>query len=125
MRLLGKYTLARKLPALWGGLVFSLGCFCFMIVFCNKDKFGLNQWDMGGIFQSPATTEPLFGLLSIIAAIQFGAYFVALIAYYANWELMRRVSTTQPPRANSGQRNPVTGSVDDSDLRSVQPISGN
>jgi hypothetical protein len=86
--LIGLGTIARKLAPLWMGLVFfSFWLVCTqLLVYQHLFHF---TFDMGGVYHSPEIRAPTFTLLCFITLIGVLMYAIALLAYYANRELMR------------------------------------
>ena len=81
MILIGSRTIARRLWALWAGALLSLVIVALFIAY-----FAGYRIDMGGVYNEldPAMDLAVNTMLLILFAIQFGTYFLALVAYYAN-----------------------------------------
>ena len=89
MLFIGLGTVAKKLLAVWAGLLQSFVFVLASRAFGWQDVLGF-EFDFGGMMPSFEARSPFFALTEVLAGIQFFAYLVALMAYYANRELMRR-----------------------------------
>ena len=89
MLFIGLGTVAKKVLAVWARLFQSFVFVLASRAFGWQDMLGF-EFDFGGMMPSFEARSPFFALTEVLAGIQFFAYLVALMAYYANRELMRR-----------------------------------
>jgi serine/threonine-protein kinase len=73
-------TLARKVYALWIGLVVAVVAVGVLVAW----HFGLLDFDVGGIHIDPVARLPMLRMLLIGATVQLAAYVLALLAHHAN-----------------------------------------
>jgi hypothetical protein len=103
--LIGLATLRKKLIAVWAGAAQALLHVLVSRVLGWQDQFGF-EFDYGGMMPTFEARSPFFALTEVLAATQLLAYTAALIAYYANWDLMRP-SLPESMSRGAGQTEPA------------------
>ncbi len=100
---IGPATIARRLWALWAGVLILLFDLCFPV----SRFLGFHEYDVGGLHADPAVRLPVWSLITIYEILQLLAYIVALRAYYVNRNVMRwsrdKAASSSGTRARSGE----------------------